>query len=239
MDQTYPTASIPATMPLLFLLSLWGTVTAFRPKALGQIRLARIILVAAAAAPSGVLLWGYISERYMADFMPFLIVAAVGMIDVFGGCEAEPTGPGARPGRPDGPGRLLHRGQRGHLALAGRSWTLGESERFVSAEKASEPHLARLNGQARSRLPDWAPGGQLFIANNCSGLYLSTGNSLKDDPGQLIQHLTWLPVEQEPDITHTIGYTFNEPPSHLAGPSPLTYGPPNWYRAFPGGVPVL
>ena len=46
MDQTYPTASIPATMPLLFLLSLWGTVTAFRPKALGQIRLARIILVA-------------------------------------------------------------------------------------------------------------------------------------------------------------------------------------------------
>ena len=84
MDQTYPTASIPATMPGLFLLSLWGTVTAFRPKALGHIRLARIIILAAAAGTAGVLLWGYIAERYMADFMPFLIVAgAIGFIDVW------------------------------------------------------------------------------------------------------------------------------------------------------------
>ena len=227
MDQTYPTASIPATMPLLFLLSLWGTVTAFRPKALGQIRLARIILIAGAAGASGVLLWGYISERYMADFMPFVIVAAaVGLIDVLR--------------------RLSKRSRRARgsaLAVLGvlavycvvaniaislwpvSVWTLGQAQRFVSAENAlSLTSLAPTVKQGTS-LPDWAPGGQLFIANNCSGLYLATGNSLKDDPGQLIEHLTWLPVEQDAAITHTIGYSFNETPGHLTGPiTILTYG---------------
>jgi len=104
-------------------------------------------------------------------------------------------------------------------------WTLGQSERFVSAEKALSLTSLAATVNHGAQLPGWAPGGQLFIANNCSGLYLSTGNTLKDDPGQLIQHLSWLPVEQEPDITHTIGYTFNEPPSHLTGPvTILTYG---------------
>ena len=84
LDPTYPTASVPATMPLLFLLACWGTITAFRPRALVPFRMTRIVLVAGVAATSGVLLWGYISERYFADFMPFLIVAGgVGLIDVW------------------------------------------------------------------------------------------------------------------------------------------------------------
>jgi hypothetical protein len=104
-------------------------------------------------------------------------------------------------------------------------WTLGQAQRFVSAENALSLTPLAPNVKHGARLPDWAPGGQLFIANNCSGLYLGTGNSLKDDPGQLIEHLTWLPVEQGPDITHTIGYSFNEPPSHLTSPiTILTYG---------------
>ena len=82
LDTTYPTASLPPTMPLLFLLACWGTVTAFRPRGLMPFRLTRIVLVAGAAGTAGVLLWGYISERYLADFMPFLIVAAgIGLID--------------------------------------------------------------------------------------------------------------------------------------------------------------
>ena len=84
LDETYPTASAPATMPLLVLLAFWGTITAFRPKAIIPFRLTRIVLVTGAAATAGVLLWGYISERYLADFMPFLIVAGgVGLIDVW------------------------------------------------------------------------------------------------------------------------------------------------------------
>src|ERR1700722_10360777 len=39
LDETYPTASGPATMPLIFLLALWGTITAFRPGGLVPYRL--------------------------------------------------------------------------------------------------------------------------------------------------------------------------------------------------------
>ena len=71
-------------MPLLVLLALWGTITAFRPKAIISFQLTRILLVTGVAATAGVMLWGYISERYLADFMPFLIVAGgVGLIDVW------------------------------------------------------------------------------------------------------------------------------------------------------------
>ncbi len=227
MDQTYPTASLTATSPLLLLLSIWGTVTAFRPKALGQIRYARIILLSAAAGSAGVLLWGYISQRYIADLMPFVIVgAAVGLIDLLR--------------------RLSGRTRRARgWALAGLSvlaiycivanmaislwpvsnWTLGQASQFVSAEKALSVTPLAPTVRHGSQLPYWAPAGQLFIVNNCSGLYLSTGYALKDVPGQQIQHLTWIPVEQEADITHTIGYTFNQPASHLTSPvTILSYG---------------
>ena len=46
-DRLYRTSSITASMPLLFVLSLWGLVTAFRPRAVGRISLTRILLLAA------------------------------------------------------------------------------------------------------------------------------------------------------------------------------------------------
>ena len=76
-----------------------------------------------------------------------------------------------------------------------------------------------------SALPNWAPAGQVFAINNCSGLYLSTGNDIKDVPGQQIEHYNWMPVEQPSAFTHTIGFTFNRPVRYLTHPLPLlTYG---------------
>ena len=230
LDQTYPTASLTATSPLLLLLTLWGAVTAFRPKALGQIRYARIILIAAAAGTSGVFLWGYISQRYLADLMPLVIVAAaVGLIDVWR--------------------RLYHLPRRSRRA---RGWFLGlisavavycvvasvavslwpvstftepQAVQFVKAEKALSFDSLAPTVQHGTHLPYWAPAGQLFIAGDCSGLYLSTGNTMKDVPGQQIQHLTWIPVQQTTSITHVIGYSFNQPVSDLTHPvTLLTYG---------------
>ena len=84
LDSTYPTASLLATMPLLFLLACWGTITAFRPRGFVQFRLTRIVLFTGAIGTAGVLLLGFITERYLADFMPFLIVASgVGLIDAW------------------------------------------------------------------------------------------------------------------------------------------------------------
>jgi hypothetical protein len=105
-------------------------------------------------------------------------------------------------------------------------WTLGQAAQFVSVEKALSITPLAPTVRHGAHVPYWAPAGQLFVANSCSGLYLSTGDTLKDVPGQLIQHLTWLPVEQGAGITHTIGYTFNQPASHLTSPvTILTYGP--------------
>jgi hypothetical protein len=84
MELTYPTASMTPTAPLLMVLGVWGTVTAFRRRGPGRVRLARLILVTAVAGTAGVVVWGYISQRYIADFMPFFIIAsAVGMIEVW------------------------------------------------------------------------------------------------------------------------------------------------------------
>ncbi len=75
MELTYPTASMTTTAPLLIVLGIWGAVTTFRRQGPGRVRLARLILVTGAVGTVGVLVWGYISQRYIGDFMPLFIVA--------------------------------------------------------------------------------------------------------------------------------------------------------------------
>lgn len=228
LDQTYPTASIPATMPLLFLLGCWGAVTAFRRRVVGDVRLTRIILLAAAAGSAGGLLWGYISERYMADFMPLLIIAgAIGLIDIWRRLDGR-----SRKVRGRTLGVLVVfvvYGIVANLAIAASpagQWSITQNARFVTAQRTLS--LGYLPDAVRTgpTLPYWAPAGQLFAVNHCSGLYLSTGNHLKDVPGQQIQHYTWMPVEQSPTFSHTVGFTFNKAPDHFTKPVTLmTYGP--------------
>jgi hypothetical protein len=104
-------------------------------------------------------------------------------------------------------------------------WTTAQNARFVAAESALS--IDSLGGSTRvgHSLPYWAPAGQLFAVNHCSGLYLSTGNSLKHVPGQQIEHDTWMPVEQSPAFTRTIGFTFNRSADDFSQAVPLmTYG---------------
>ena len=89
-DRLYRTSSITASMPLLFLRSLWGLVTAFRPRAVGKIALTRILLLAAGSAGAALMLWGYIAPRYLGDFVPFLVLAsAVALADIFRRSEGQ------------------------------------------------------------------------------------------------------------------------------------------------------
>jgi hypothetical protein len=211
LDVTYPTASLPATMPLLFLLACWGTISAFRPGTLVPFRLTRIVLIAGAAGTAGVLLWGYIAERYLADFMPFVIVAAgVGLIDVWR--------------RLDGRSRKVRGRVLGILSVAAvycivvntaiaaspsGQFTQTQVQNFLSAQKSLS--ISSLAGSVHhvNTLPDWAPYGQLFMVGSCSGLYLASGISETDVPGLLIDGGTWVPVEQDPAFTRQIWFTFN------------------------------
>ena len=227
LDQTYPTASIPATMPLLFLLSLWGTVTAFRPNGPGLVRLTRIVLIGGAAGAGGVLLWGYISERYMADFMPFLIpAAAIGLIDVWRRLSGRSLR--ARQWALAGIAVLTAYCIAANLAIAAfpaTQWNKVQAHEFVSfAERASLTSLAA-TVKTGATLPYWAPAGTLFIVGDCSGLYISSGDHEGDVPGQQIQHYTWIPVDVDPTFTHGVGFTFNRSATDLTEPvNLLTFG---------------
>ncbi len=99
------TSSIPASMPVIFLLSLLGIVLVFRRSHDGRqaasimtvqgesrasipppapaepsapaVGVLRIPLLGSAAGTGGILIIGFIAERYLADAMPFLILAAL------------------------------------------------------------------------------------------------------------------------------------------------------------------
>jgi len=113
------TSSIPASMPVLFLLALLGLLVVYRPgshrlrtvssstdSATGQsepvmatgtaspgITVLRLPLLGSAAGTGGILIIGFIAERYLADAMPFLVLAALA-----GWHSAMKRGPGSRMG---------------------------------------------------------------------------------------------------------------------------------------------
>ncbi len=228
LDQTYPTASITASMPVLFLLGVWGLVSAFRPHAAGRVRLTCVLLIAAAGAASGVLLFGYIAERYLADFLPFLALAGiVGLVDIWRRLAAS-----SRAVR----GTAL--GVIGFVALFGiwanigaaitptALWTPAQAKSFVSTQHSiSGTSVGSLVEQGHV-LPYWAPAGTLFATDHCTALYVSTGFSYATVPGQQLQHETWDAVQQGPGSNHTLNVTFDRPVH--AGDAPvtlMTYGP--------------
>ena len=79
------TASIPASMPLLFALSVVGLVVVFWPTASSDSRstpssspaVLRTLLLGAAVSTVGILVIAFIAERYVADAMPLLVLSAI------------------------------------------------------------------------------------------------------------------------------------------------------------------
>jgi hypothetical protein len=227
MELTYPTASMTTTAPLFIVLGVWGAVTAFRRRGPGRVRMARIVLLTAAVGTVGVFVWGYISQRYIGDLMPLFIVAsAIGMIEVWRVLEGRSRK--ARGWALGGFCALAAYGVAANVAVSAwpvPQWNQVETVGFVKAQQSLS--LGSLGATVRTgaTLPYWAPSGQLFAVNHCSGLYLSSGNDSSSVPGQQIEHYTWMPVEQSPAFTREIGFTFNRPASLLTHPVTLmTYG---------------
>jgi hypothetical protein len=225
LDQTYPTASITASMPLLVLLGIWGVVTAFRPHAPGRARLCCVLLVSAAAATAGVLVFGYIADRYLADFLPFLALAAViGMVDVWRRL-------GGRAARGVALALIAVVAVFGVWANVGAAitpsalWTTPQGRSFVSAQRSISGGSVDSLVERGRVLPYWAPAGTLFAIDGCSGLYVSTGFSYDTVPGEQLQHETWDPVEQGAGINHQVRVRFTRTVTRSDKPVTLmTYG---------------
>jgi hypothetical protein len=224
LDQTYPTASIPASMPLLFALSIWGTVTAFRPHPFGRVSGMRLLLVAVATGTAGILLFGYIAERYLADFVPYLVLASmIGLVDVWRRLD----GRGRRP-------RIVAVSAFAFLGIFGiwvnfggavtpaGLWTSAQAKAFVEAQRVLGGTPVVRTG---AMLPYWAPAGTLFATGSCSGLYVSTGFDYANVPGQHLQHETWIPIEQPTGTVHVLRAAWNGPIEAGGPPATLaTYG---------------
>jgi hypothetical protein len=214
LDQTYPTAGIPASMPLLFLLGCWGVVTLVRRRPHGALHLARLPLIGAAAGCAGVLLWGYIAGRYLADFIPFLLLAsAVGLVDIWRRLASRP-----RRARKVVFAVIVVLGVFGVVANTLVSltperdaWTPTQLENYVSLQN----DLSNVTGHPLSglvvradRLPYFAPEGAYYDVNSCAGLYFSSGYSYANVPAQQYQHDTWMAVEQGSSIVTRLTLIF-------------------------------
>ena len=223
MDQSYPTASFTDTSPLLFLLGCWGVIGAVRLRAVGRTRLTWFVLLGAASGASGVLLWGYVSQRYLADLVPFFVIAAgIGLVDL--SRRLEPRS------------KLLKAGALGAFATVGiyciaanvaiaafpvSQWSMAQYARFVSVAKSWSIGSLASTVRRGATLPSWGPAGQIFAMDDCSGLYVSTGNDLTNDPGQQLEHYTWKPVEQSSSFRHVFDITFNRQATDLTEPVTL------------------
>ncbi|MGA3147987.1 MAG: hypothetical protein ABSF33_10970, partial [Acidimicrobiales bacterium] len=215
-DRRYRTASMPSSMPLLFLLSCWGLVTAFRPRPIGRVALTRIPLLAAGSAGAALLLWGYIAPRYLADFVPFLVLAsAVALTDIWR--------------RMEGRSRRFRIGtftvitlvalftivaNIGIAIVPNEEWTPTQVLSFVQTQKSISDitgHPLEANVHRGSQLPPWAPAGELYIIGNCDGLYISNGENYSTIPSQQFTRATWMAVQRG----HAFQRTFSVTAHHL------------------------
>ncbi len=176
--------SILSSMPLLFLLSIWGSITALRLRTTRRARLTAIPLIGAAAAGALILIFGFLDDRFLGDFLPFLVLASsVGMVDVWRRLE------GRRP-----QARRLALGAVAVLGLFGIAvnlaisitpsgwWTPAQTLRFVDFQKSVSDLTGHPLASSVTRvktLPASAPIDGLFEVGDCDGLYIFPIKGLK------------------------------------------------------------
>ena len=183
--------SAPTSMPLLVLLALAGLVAGARRRALRPL----LVLAAASLAGAGLSLTiAYVTTRYLADFVPFLLLCAlIGLQALLPVLAGRP----ARVGRMALAGAavlvvagIVINGSVGLVTQRLISAEVGEADRaaFVETQDRADERLGRRpagvgTGPALPR----APGvpGDLFVVGDCDGLYAAS-------------HSEWVPVERTP-----------------------------------------
>jgi hypothetical protein len=199
-----PTASVIVSMPLLVASSIVGVVAAFtsrRPMVFSALR----ILLVTAAIPAGVILiYGWILEHFVADFMPLLVLASmIGMIQVWRWLDRRSAGT-----------RVSACGVLAVLAVFGLwtnlglaitptvNWKRTQLTRYVHVQKIfSDVTGHPLNHYivVGSHFPSQAPTGTLFIRGRCKELYVADQKTPKTPPYDSLRlPYFWLLVERAP-----------------------------------------
>jgi len=192
------TSSATASMPLLFGLGVWGLITTFTPHRPVMVRSLRLLVICTMASVGAILIYGTIYERFLADFMPFLVLAsAIGMIDIWRRLDGKPRRARLLVGA--GITVLTLFGFLANMGIAitpQDNWTQTQADHFVRTEQV----VSEITGNPLRddvvrgpTLQGIAPIGQLFILGDCKGLYISDGEGLPYYPSHI-----WRPVELAP-----------------------------------------
>jgi hypothetical protein len=193
------TSSVPASMPLLLGLGLWGVISSLGRHLPMVVRSFRILFVAAAASAGAMLLYGTVYERFLGDFMPLLVLAsAVGTIDIWRHLEGKRRS--LRIIVPSALGVLALFGFVANMGIAitpQDDWTQTQTDHYIEAQQ----DLSNITGHPQSHdvikagnVSGKAPIGQLFIKGQCDELYVSDG----EGSAFPFPNLVWLPVERAP-----------------------------------------
>ena len=202
-----PTASVVATNPLLVVAGVWGVITIFIPHRNTVERSLRILLIAMVATAGTAMIDGWILERFVADFLPLLMLASmIGTVDVWRRLSGARQAPRVVVAAAVA---LALFGATANLGLAvtpATDWTQGQLVRYVETQRA----FSDITGHPLSRdvvkgssYPRPAPMGQLFIEGQCDALYVA---DQAPPNGFLLPGLIWLPVERAPHtpICHSL-----------------------------------
>lgn len=201
-DQTYRTGSVPATMPLLFVVAFVGVLSLKRQ----AFRSFRVPIVGAFFSMAGVLLYGYIGHRYVADFVPVLVICgALGVVAI-----------AARYGTTHNMVAcasvavvMAAFGVAANTAVAYHALRMEyggrELARYVNLQIDTAPSAVANRVSFGDQLPDHARADELFVVGDCRALYLGSGETMSE----------WVPVEMRglhmvvtplPDWTNTERY---------------------------------
>jgi hypothetical protein len=185
IDQANRTGSVVNFMPLLFGLTVWGVITAFRPGAGAGAKLTRLPLLGVLAIPAGIMFYAYIAHRYTSEFVPLLLVgSAIGLVDVARrlarrGRRAHLVALGAV-------GGLAAFGVAAHLAAALNTQALANPGPVLQDYVHSQDRLSGWTGDpidgyvvASDELPLQGPADQLRIVGDCQALFLGGGDEFR------------------------------------------------------------
>ena len=208
-DRLYRTASLPASMPLLSGLSIWGLVSAFRTRPPARVARTRLLLLAAGSAGAALMLWGYIGPRYLADFLPFLAIGStVGMADIW-----------RRQDGKDQVRRILVTSvitvvavysvaaNFGIAVTPSEEWTPSQTLTYVQAQQAWSNGALKHRVVRTSTLPAHAPAGQIRIIGVCNAMYISNGEDYSADPTAQFGRKAWQTVQYGHAFEHTFSVT--------------------------------